>query len=274
MMQENLKTKIQNLAIRLRKRALKMAFDSGNNGSHLGGGISTVEIFATLYGGFINYNVEDPTNSSRDRVIVSKGHCVLAYYTVLNEIGFLTEDDLLSFEVNGSGFHGHASRKLEKGIEFSGGSLGLGLSYAIGVALAGKIDKLPYKVYVLVGDGECNEGIVWEAVSSASHFKLDNLTIIVDNNRLQYDGPCCEILNMDVLANKFSAFGFESSVVDGHNVEELYKALDSETHEKPRVIIANTIKGKGVSFMENRKEWHHSRLTKEQYEIAISEQPN
>jgi transketolase len=271
-MDSNLEQKIRILSDKLRKRALLMAFESGNNGSHLGGGLSTIEIFATLYGGFLRVNSKDATNPSRDRMIVSKGHCVLAYYTVLNEFGFLSEKELKSFEVNGSGLHGHASRFIEKGIEFSGGSLGLGLSYAIGVALAGKMNKIPYHVYVIIGDGECNEGIVWESIMSASHYKLDNLTIIVDRNKLQYDGECEEVMSLGNLQRKFEAFGMDTYEVEGHNINELYTALSGKSN-LPKAIIANTIKGKGVSFMENKKEWHHSRLSKEQYEIAISEQP-
>ncbi len=262
--------RLSELARDLRIRALKMAYECGNNGSHLGGGLSLIEIFAVLYGEILRFDINNPLNIERDRLIVSKGHCVLAYYTALKEAGFLSEDDLKSFEVNGSGLHGHACRTPEKGIEFSGGSLGMGLSYAIGVALSGKIRNLPYNVYVIIGDGECNEGIIWESLMSAAHFNLNNLTVIIDYNKLQYDGAVTEIMNMGNLRGKFESFGFQVSEVDGHNVRELFDSLVGKK-TKPTAILANTIKGKGVSFMENRKEWHHSRLSLEQYNAALTE---
>lgn len=270
MMNLNDENRISELAHTLRLRALKMAYECGNNGSHLGGGLSAIEIFAVLYGSILRFDISNPLNNDRDRLIVSKGHCVLAYYTALKEAGFFSEDDLKSFEVNGSGLHGHACRTPEKGIEFSGGSLGMGLTYAIGVALAGKINNLPYNVYAIIGDGECNEGIIWESLMSAAHFNLSNLTVIVDNNKLQYDGAVTDIMNMGNLKSKFESFGFQVSDVDGHNVRELFESF-SRNRIKPHAILANTIKGKGVSFMENRKEWHHSRLSLEQYNTALAE---
>ena len=273
-MDKNKKIQLTNLAIKLRKKSLKMAFEAGRNGAHLGGGLSMVEIFAVLYGNIISVESKNATDSLRDRVIISKGHCVLPYYSVLNEFGFLCDKDIADFETNGSFLHGHATRNIDCGIEFSGGSLGLGLSYAVGVALAGKLNKLSYKVYVVVGDGECNEGIVWEAFMSAVHFKLDNLVVIIDHNKLQYDGNISTIMNMGNLQTKMDAFGFHTIEVDGHDIEKLYNAFNQLTVEKPHAVIAHTIKGKGVSFMENQKEWHHSVLSEEQYNQAMSEQPN
>ena len=263
---------IISLAAKLRNRSLKLALDAGKNGSHVGGGLSMVEIFATLYGCIISINKDKPKEINRDRVIVSKGHCVLSYYSVLNEFGFVTDEDLLGFETNGAMLHGHATRDVERGIEFSGGSLGLGLSYAIGVALAGKLNNLTYRVYAIIGDGECNEGIVWEAFMSASHFKLDNITVIIDHNKLQYDGDVDTIMNMGSLKTKLEAFGFHTIEVDGHNVSQLFDAFNNKVSNKPHAIVANTVKGKGISFMENKKEWHHSILSKEQYDCAIAEQ--
>jgi transketolase len=150
----------------------------------------------------------------------------------------------------------------------------MGVSFAIGVALAGKINKKPYHVYTIAGDGECNEGIVWEAFMSAAHFKLDNLTVIIDHNKLQYDGDLKTIMDMGNLKTKLDAFGFHSIEVDGHHVSEIIEAFQNHISGKPLAIIANTIKGKGVSFMENKKEWHHAVLTKELYNQAVSEQPN
>lgn len=258
----------------MRLRSLKMAYNAGNNGAHLGGGLSAIEIFATLYGSVLRYDVKNPLTDLRDRLIVSKGHCVLAYYTALAQVGFLTEDDLNQFEKNGSFLHGHASRNLDKGIEFSGGSLSLGMSFAVGVAIAIKKRNLNSHVYVIVGDGECNEGLIWEAAMSASHYELSNLTIIVDNNNLQYDGETTKIMNMLSLSEKFNAFGFNTIEVDGHDLEKLLQAMNNKFIGKPNAIIAHTIKGKGVSFMENVKEWHHSILSLSQYEQAISEQEN
>ena len=264
--------KLINLSSKLRNKCLKMALNAGKNGSHLGGGLSLVEVFATLFGSVLSTNFENPQNNNRDRLIISKGHCVLSYYSVLNEFGFISDKELEKFETNGSILHGHATRNLSLGIEFSGGSLGLGLSYAVGVALAGKINKNSYDVYVIVGDGECNEGIVWEAIMASSHFKLDNLFLIIDHNKLQYDGDVTNIMNMGSLKVKLEAFGFHVNEVDGHNISELYLAFKNKVKNYPTAIIANTIKGKGVSFMENKKEWHHSILTQSQYDLAFSEQ--
>ncbi len=262
----------EKLARKIRKDCLDMAYNSGRNGSHLGGGLSTVEIFATLYGGVLNIRREDPEWNERDRLIVSKGHCVLAYYSALYEMGYINKDDIDLFEVNGSGLHGHATINKKIGIEFSGGSLGLGLSYAVGVALAGKKRNFPYRVFVILGDGECDEGSNWEAAISAAHFKLDNLTVIIDKNNLQYDGKPSEVMNLGDIKSKFESFGFSTSVVNGHRINELFNELNKVSTGIPRAIIAETIKGKGVSFMEDKKEWHHSILTKEQYNIAIAEQ--
>ena len=264
---------VKSLAQRMRNRSLKMALDADKKGSHLGAALSVMEIFASLYGRILKFDVKNPTDKERDRLIISKGHCVLAYYTALNEVGFLTEADLESFEQNDSRLHGHATRELASGIEFSGGSLGMGMSYGVGVAIAGKSDKLPYTVYVIIGDGECNEGIIWESCMAASHYKLDNFVLIIDDNKLQYDGEAAKVMNMGSLRAKFEAFGFYTHDIDGHDVEQVINALTDRAVGKPTCIIANTVKGKGVSFMEHKKEWHHSRLSQEQYDIAMSEQP-
>ncbi len=271
-MDESKLSSIKLLASKLRNKSLLMALNTEKKGAHLGGALSLVEVFAVLYSSVLKIDSKKPYDRHRDRVIISKGHCVLAYYSVLNEYGFISDNELSNFETNGASFQGHPTRNLKCGIEFSGGSLGLGLSYAVGVAIAGKIDKLDFKVYVIVGDGECNEGIVWEAFMSASHFKLDNLVVIIDHNKLQYDGNVFDVMNMGSLKEKLTVFGFNSLEVDGHNIEELHDAFYNCIPNKPQVIIANTVKGKGVTFMENNKEWHHSVLTHEQYTIAMSEQ--
>lgn len=264
---------MKELAKTIRLSALKMALNSGKNGSHLGAGLSTVEIFAALYGGVLKYDLQNKNDANRDRLVVSKGHCVLSYYSALRQAGFLTDEDILSFETNGSHFHGHAMRNLEKGIEFSGGSLSLGMSFAVGQALACKKKGLNCRVYSLVGDGECDEGLIWEAAMSAANYKLNNFVLIVDRNKLQYDGPTTEVMNQIDLGDKFRAFGFDVRVVDGHDVDALASAFIAPS-EKPICVIADTIKGKGVSFMEGVKTWHHGVLSQEQYELAVKEVEN
>lgn len=271
-MKNNTTKEAKNFANEIRLRSLKMALDCGKNGAHLGGGLSTIEIFATLYSSILKYDIKKPFDINRDRLIVSKGHCVLAYYSSLNKIGFISDEELNTFEINGSNFHGHATRNLLNGIEFSGGSLGLGVPYAVGVAIAGKLSNIDYNVYVIVGDGECNEGIIWESLMTAAHYKLDNFILIVDDNKLQYDGESEKVLNIGSLESKFKSFGFETYSINGHEVSEIYSVLTNFKTGNPKAIIANTVKGKGVSFMENKKEWHHSRLTLDQYNAAIHEQ--
>jgi len=265
--------KIKKLSKELRLEALSIAYRSGNNGSHLGGGLSTVEIFATLYGSVLRYNLNNKNDENRDRLIVSKGHCVLAYYSALHKAGFISDKELYSFETNGSCFHGHAMRNLQFGIEFSGGSLSMGMSFAVGVAIACKKRRLGNRIYTIVGDGECDEGLIWESAMAAANYKLDNLCVIVDCNKLQYDGFTNEIMDSSPLIEKFRSFGFCCYDVDGHNCEELYNVMMKKS-DKPMCIIANTIKGKGVSFIENKKEWHHHTLNKSQYEAAIKEVTN
>lgn len=262
------------LAKAIRSSALTMAYNCGKNGSHLGAGLSSVEIFASLYGGVLKYDILNKEDENRDRLIVSKGHCVLSYYSVLWLCGFITKEDIESFETSDSHFHGHAMRNLQKGIEFSGGSLSMGMSFAVGQAIACKKKGLESRVFALVGDGECDEGLIWEAAMSAANFKLDNFILIVDRNKLQYDGPTAEVMNQLDLEAKFNAFGFEVHCVNGHDTEELSIALNSFCREKPICIIADTIKGKGVSFMEGNKVWHHSTLSLEQYSQAVKEQEN
>lgn len=261
------------LAKTLRLSALQMALNSGKNGSHLGAGLSSVEIFAALYGGVLKYDLQNKADENRDRLVVSKGHCVLSYYSALRQAGFLTDEDIQSFETNGSHFHGHAMRNLDKGIEFSGGSLSMGMSFAVGQALACKKKGLTSRVFSIVGDGECDEGLIWEAAMSAANYGLNNFVLIVDRNKLQYDGPTTEVMNQIDLGDKFRAFGFDVRVVDGHDVEALATALNAPS-EKPVCVIADTIKGKGVSFMEGVKTWHHSVLTQEQYDQAVKEVEN
>ena len=234
--------------------------------------ISIIEITATLFGAIMRYDRNNPEWSERDRFILSKGHGVLGYYAALAEAGFVPTEDLLTFEKTESYLVGHPVINREKGIEFSNGSLGMGLSLGIGVALAGKRRNSEYKVYVLMGDGECNEGSVWEAAMAATHFKLDNLVAIIDKNNFQLGGPNSDIMSVGDLVAKWRSFGWDVVEVDGHNIGELYDAFCRvNIPKKPVAIVANTIKGKGVSFAENNNAWHHAVLTKSQYELAIAE---
>ena len=264
--------KCSDAASRMRMNALKMAVLSGSNGAHLGGGLSIIEIMSVLYCGIMNIKPENPTWKGRDRFILSKGHGTLGYYTALEAAKIISEEQLFDFEKNGGLLPGQPSFNPDMGIEYSSGTLGMGLSYSVGLSLASRKSNIPFNVFVLLGDGECNEGSVWESAMSAAHFKLSNLTAIVDFNCMQSDGMTCEVLNIQ-LENMWKGFGWEViKVNEGHNVSQLYDAFTiPRIEDKPRVIIARTTKGKGVSFMENNNEWHHNRLTKEQFDIAIKE---
>ena len=269
---EHIIQKIEQMAERMRKHVLDMALAARANSSHFGGGLSVIEITATLYGVIMRYDQNNPEWNERDRFILSKGHGVLGYYAALAEAGFIPVDDLMTFEKTESYLVGHPVINREKGIEFSNGSLGMGLSLGIGVALAGKRKKSKYKVYVLMGDGECNEGAIWEAAMAASQFKLDNLVGIIDKNNFQQTGSNSDIMSVGDLVAKWRSFGWDVIEVDGHNIGELYDAfLKVNMPEKPAAIVANTIKGKGFSFAENNNAWHHAILTKSQHELATNE---
>ncbi|MBK9443385.1 MAG: transketolase [Comamonadaceae bacterium] len=243
-----------------------------NLSAHLGGGLSMVEIMATLYKGVLRYKVEDPRWEDRDRFILSKGHGVLGYFAALLAAGFLTEEKFATFQTNESDLIAHPVMNLDIGIESSNGSLGHGLSMAIGISLAAKKKGKDFKSYVLLGDGECNEGSVWEAVMSAAQLQLDNLTAIVDYNKLQSDGDSRQIIDLGNLEDKFAAFGWNVCTVDGHDIDAVVAAFQQKFDRvAPKVIVANTVKGKGISFMENNNEWHHNRLTRGNYELALAE---
>lgn len=263
--------RLKAMAKRMRLKALKMAFGAGKTGAHLGGGLSSIEILAVLYGEIARVDRTNPFWEDRDKILISKAHCVLAYYTALNEIGFITDDELCSFEKNGSDFVGHPIKNIEKGIEYAGGSLGMALSVAAGMAIHAKAVGSRRSIYVLLGDGECEEGSIWETLMFAANYKLDNLVAIVDCNGLQYDGTTMEIAGLDNLSEKFGAFGWKVKEVDGHNVSEIIQGFRENRDGKPLTIIANTIKGKGVTFMEGNPLWHHSELDEQSYKQAVSE---
>jgi len=259
-------------AFAMRVNALKMAYFAGPNGSHLGGGLSIIEILATLYCGIVKINSADPKWKNRDRFILSKGDGTLAYYAALDAAGMISEEQLFTFEQNGSELAGTTELNPGLGIEYSGGTLGFGLSYAVGLALAATKKGMQHHIFVLLGDGECNEGSVWEAAMSAPHFKLSNLTAVIDLNSMQADGKTSEVLNVE-LEKMWKGFGWDVVVVnDGHDIALLFDTFSlPPVVGKPRVIIARTIKGKGVSSMENNSEWHHNRLSKEMFDAAMNE---
>ncbi len=257
----------------MRKHSLDMALVAGSNGAHLGPGYSMAEIMATLYFAVMKHDPKNPTWPDRDRLVLSKGHGVLGYYTALAEAGYFPVDYLKTFETKDSFLAGHPSINLKHGIETSTGSLGHGLSLGVGMALAAKMDKKEHTIYVYHGDGECDEGSVWEAIMSAVQFKLDNLVVIVDRNNLQSDGLSREIMYLGDLAEKWKTFGWHVREIDGHNVSQILDALHIRNRPfgVPYVIIAHTIKGKGVSFFESNNLWHHNKLTHEQYVSALRE---
>jgi transketolase len=214
----------------------------------------------------------NPNWDERDRFILSKGHACLAYYAALCEIGYISKEELKTFEKNDSNLLGHPVINRKLGIDFSNGSLGMGLSLGIGVAIASKKKRKKFNVYVVIGDGECNEGSVWEAAMSAPNFKLDNLYAIIDRNNFQQTGSNNEIMSVESLRDKWSSFGWYTAELDGHNIEALCNFIDKSSQiNKPKAIIANTTKGKGFSFSENNNDWHHSILTKSFYDKAIKE---
>jgi transketolase len=253
-------------AEQIRKDILKMTTRYGTG--HSGGALSAAEIVASLYKVIMNYDPKNPTWEDRDRFILSKGHGCLVLYSMLSQVGYfdraLLKDFCNKYETT---LGGHPEMKLP-GIEANTGSLGHGIAVGMGIALAGRIDKKNYKVFVVTGDGELQEGSNWEAAMSAAHNKVDNLVVIVDRNRLQLGGPTDSISNLEPLADKWESFGWKVRVVDGHNVEELLNTLKEVPFSsgKPSVIIANTIKGKGVGIAENKVDWHYKALTKQQYE--------
>jgi transketolase len=254
----------------VRKRILKMANACGRN-AHLGGSLSMVELLTVLYRDVMNYDFQNPTWEERDRFILSKGHCVLALYALFAEAGLLSETEATTFLQDGSSLGSHPVMNPSLGIESSNGSLGQGVSMAVGIAKAAKIQNKSYKVYTLVGNGECNEGSVWEAAMLASQWKLNNLSIILDNNKLQSDGASMGIIDAYNLADRFASFGFDVHEIDGHDEIAIKEAYDADPCDKPKIVIANTIKGKGVSFMEGNNDWHHNRLTDKLYEQALQE---
>jgi len=258
------------IAKRLRYNIVKMVGIAGSG--HPGGSLSSVEILTALYFRVLRHNPANPSWPDRDRFILSKGHVAPVLYATLAECGYFPVDELWTLRKLGSRLQGHTEHTLP-GVEMSAGSLGQGLSFGIGCALAARLDKKDYRTYVLLGDGECDEGQAWEAAMAAPHYKLDNLVAIVDQNGLQIDGFTKDIMNTNPLGDKFRAFGWHVIELDGHNIEQLLQAFERARAVKgqPTAIIAKTIKGKGVSFMENNVDFHGKAPNAQQLEIALKE---
>lgn len=240
---------------------------------HPGGSLSIADILTVLYFNVLNIDPKNSKWEDRDRFVLSKGHCSPAFYSVLANRGYFDKELLKTFRNLESNLQGHPDMNKVPGVDMTTGSLGQGLSVANGMAIAGKLNNKQYRVYCLLGDGEIEEGQVWEAAMTANKYKLDNLCVIVDNNNLQIDGTIEEVMSSYPIDEKFKSFGFQIINIDGHNIQEIIDAFDvaKNVKGKPTCIIAKTIKGKGVSFMENKAEWHGKAPTEEQYNLAIEE---
>lgn len=260
------KSSITNASNSIRRRLIELGYRAGKNGAHFGSSLSLVEILVALY--------ELPQSNSKDigsnRIILSKGHGALGLFCALEYYGYILKEDLDHFNTDGTEFFSHAKKDLSRGIEFSGGSLGLGLSYGVGLSVALERKKSASRVYVIVGDGELDEGICWESIMLAAHLSLSNLTLLIDNNQMQSDGEKSTILKSHSFADKLFAFGFDVSEVNGHDVAALSLALTRNTN-KPHCVIANTVKGKGISFMESQASWHYGVLREPDYQLAMEE---
>jgi len=240
---------------------------------HPGGALSCVDILTVLYFHEMNINPDEPRMEERDRLVLSKGHASAALYSILAQRGYFPEEELKEFRKLGSRLQGHADIKKLPGVDMSSGSLGQGLSAACGMALASKLKKQENRIYCIVGDGELQEGQIWEAAMTASHYKLDNLCLIVDNNNLQIDGNVSDVMSPYPIVEKLESFGFKVFEVDGHSIGNLLKIFEDAKmiKEQPVAIVASTIKGKGISFMEDKAEWHGKAPSQEEYEKAMTE---
>lgn len=268
---------IEKTAAEMRRDVIEMGYAAGGRGAHFGPALSSVEIIASLFNGIMNHDPSNPTMKERDRFVQSKGHACLSYYAALIETGYIQKDQMSTFKGDGSLLAGHPSRNMKYGIEISSGSLGNGFAIACGMAKAAKIKKENHKVYCLVGDGECNEGIIWEAAMNGAKNKLDNLVAIVDRNGVQLAGKTKDIMDVDLEA-LWKAVGWEVLVIkDGNDAVTVLEALEKMKKSdsgKPHVIIADTTKGKGISFMEGSLSWHARPMDKEFYDKAVADLEN
>ena len=260
---------IINFSKEIRKKILQMSLKAGSASSHVGGALSIADIISVLF----KYQMKNINKTSnRDRFILSKGHACLAYYSALNLVGLISDSEIDTFEKDNSNLAGHPVKNTNLGIDFSNGSLGMGLSIGIGLAISSLKKNDHFNVYVILGDGECNEGSVWEAAMSAPKFQLNNLNVIVDKNNFQQTGANSEIMHLGNLADKWKSFGWDVKEINGHNISEIKNYFDQKDGtKKPKLLIANTIKGKGFSFTENNNDWHHAIVTEKLYNEAIKE---
>lgn len=258
-------------AKQIRRHIIKMITEAKSG--HPGGSLSAVEILTALYFQVMRIDPANPTWEARDRFVLSKGHAAPVLYAALAERGFFPVEELLTLRKINSRLQGHPDMKKVPGVDMSTGSLGQGISVAIGMALAGKLDWQEYRVFVLLGDGESQEGQVWEAAMAAGHYQLDNLIAFYDYNGLQIDGTCNEVMSVDPVADKFRSFGWNVLEIDGHSFSQIFEAVEKakDVQGKPTMIVAKTVKGKGVSFMENEVGWHGSAPSTEQAEKALAE---
>lgn len=262
---------VEEKARQIRRDIIQMLSQAGSG--HTGGSLSAADIVSCLYFWEMNLDPDRPDWENRDRFVLSKGHAAPVLYAALAEKGYFPRKEILRLRQLGSPLQGHPDMLKVPGVEASTGSLGQGVAWAVGMAQSARIDQKAYRTYTLIGDGELQEGMVWEALMAGAHYGLDNLVAIVDHNGLQIDGRIRDVLSPEPIADKFKAFGWETLVIDGHSVPDLMQAFNTarETKGKPSAIIAETVKGKGCSFMENRAEWHGTAPTPEEAEKALAE---
>ena len=263
---------LQKIARNIRIKTVKMLYEIGMEyKGHPGPALSIADILACLYFEVLNIDPTDPSLKDRDRFILSKGHACPSLYAALSMKGYFEESHLNTFRHAGSILQGHPDMKKTPGIDMTAGSLGHGLGAGIGMSIAAKIDKLSYHTYVLAGDGELQEGLIWESAMAAGHFGLGNLTLVIDRNRWQSCNAVDCIIDIEPLKDKLTSFGFNTIEIDGHDMEKIIEALKTKTKDAPTAIIAHTVKGKGVSFMEEDNSWHQRPITEEEYNMAMSE---
>jgi len=262
---------MEKMAKKLRRHIIEMTAKAGSG--HPGGSLSATEIVTALYFNHLRHDPGNPGWPDRDRFVLSKGHAAPLLYSALAEAGYFPVEELLTLRQLDSRMQGHTDMTVTPGVEMSAGALGQGLSFGIGIALAARLDRRGYRVYVLLGDGECDEGQVWEAAMAAAHFKLDNIVAVVDRNRQQIDGWTYQVMDTEPLAEKWRSFGWHTIEVDGHDLAQILGALDEaqRIEGKPTAIMAHTTKGKGVSFMENNPDFHGKAPTPEEAERALKE---
>lgn len=270
-MEKNEKRELQRMAVKIRKTALQAVKEASSG--HIGGSFSMADILSVLYFSKMKVDVKNPRWEDRDRFVLSKGHCTPTTYATLALKGFFPLEDMKTFRGIDSYLSGHIEMNKVPGVDMSAGSLGQGLSVAVGMAMSAKAFHKDYTTYVIMGDGEIQEGQIWEAAMSAGHYKLDNLIAFVDNNNLQIDGTIQQVMSPYPIDEKFHAFGWNTITIDGNNIEEISAAIDEakKSEGKPTVIVAKTIKGKGASVFENKVKFHGSSPTEEEYRIAFSE---